>query len=256
MITDPFVAPEPAASSLAATALRRDALRCAGWCALALGLLGFGLDRWAGLSAWMPWKALAAFALATMLLLRWLPSTASTARFGWANRITQARLGLVLLLASGLGESPADLTVFAWCVVVLATCAAVLDAVDGPLARAEGLSSPFGARFDMETDAFLIMVLCALIVQFDKAGLWVLAAGLLRYAFVGAAWVWPWLAQPLPPSLRRKTVCVVQVASLIVCLGPVIPVTVSTLIAAASLLALGASFAVDVAWLARARHRP
>lgn len=221
-----------------------------------LALLGFGLDRWAGLSFWLPWKALAAFALAMVLLLRWLPSKAPTARFGWANRITQARLGLVLLLAACFGESSANPAAFAWAVVLLATCAAVLDAVDGPLARAEGLSSAFGARFDMETDALLIMVLCGLIVQFDKAGPWVLAAGLLRYAFVGAAWVWPWLAQPLPPSLRRKTVCVVQVVSLIVCLGPVIPVAVSTLIAAASLLALSASFATDVAWLARARHRP
>ena len=37
------------------------------------------------------------------------------------------------------------------------------------------------------------------------------ALGLMRYAFVAAGWRWPALARPLPPSLRRKAVCVLQV---------------------------------------------
>ena len=37
--------------------------------------------------------------------------------------------------------------------------ALLLDAVDGGVARRTGTVSGFGARFDMEVDAFLILVL-------------------------------------------------------------------------------------------------
>ena len=39
----------------------------------------------------------------------------------------------------------------------------------------------------METDAAFTLVLCALVLQAGQAGPWVLAAGLMRYAFVAAA---------------------------------------------------------------------
>jgi phosphatidylglycerophosphate synthase len=142
----------------------------------------------------------------------------------------------------------------AWVAIVVATSAALLDALDGPLARSQALASEFGARFDMETDALLVLVLSLLVLRFDKAGSWILAAGLMRYAFVLAAVAWPWMARPLPPSLRRKAVCVAQITSLIVCLGPVIDPAWSRALAAASLAALSASFAADLAWLARRRR--
>jgi hypothetical protein len=78
----------------------------------------------------------------------------------------------------------------------------------------------------------------------------------MRYAFVAAAAVWPWLSAPLLPSRRRQTVCVVQITALIVCLGPVVPPPLAAALAAASLALLGLSFAVDVRWLAQTRHRP
>jgi hypothetical protein len=61
------------------------------------------------------------------------------------------------------------------------------------------------------------------------------------------------LARPLPPSTRRKLVCVAQITALIVCLGPIVAVAWSRAIAAASLLLLSASFAADIVWLARRR---
>jgi len=59
---------------------------------------------------------------------------------------------------------------------------------------------------------------------------------------------------PLGPSLRRKTVCVIQVVSLVVCLAPIVPPGLSLWIAAASLVLLVYSFAVDTAALLRAPH--
>ena len=75
----------------------------------------------------------------------------------------------------------------------------------------------------------------------------------MRYAFVAAARVWPWLAAPLAPSRRRQTVCVVQITTLIVCLGPIVPPALAAALAAASLAALTLSFAVDLRYLARTR---
>src|SRR5262249_50514749 len=124
-----------------------------------------------------------------------------------------------------------------------------LDSVDGWLARRTRMISAFGARFDMEVDAFLILALSVLAWRHGKAGAWILASGLLRYAFVAASWIWPWLNRPLFPSLRRKTICVVQITGLILALLPQIPSPSSAVIAALSLGALSYSFLVDGVWL-------
>ena len=79
-----------------------------------------------------------------------------------------------------------------------------------------------------------------------------LLSGLLRYGFVAAGLALVWLRAPLPPSLRRKTICVIQIVSLIVVLGPVIVTPLSTLIAGAGLCTLAYSFLVDTIWLWRA----
>jgi phosphatidylglycerophosphate synthase len=103
----------------------------------------------------------------------------------------------------------------------------------------------------METDALLVAVLALLAYALGKAGPWVLAAGLLRYLFVGAGYLWPWLSHPLPPSRRRQAVCVVQVLTLTLALAPALPSTWSGPLAAAGLGLLCYSFAVDTLWLAR-----
>lgn len=180
-------------------------------------------------------------------------------RFGGANRVTLLRLALAALLVGLLAEpawarplAAEGRAGLAWGVVLLATLTALLDLVDGALARRSGLASRFGARFDMETDAAFILVLSALVWQAGQAGPWVIAAGLMRYAFVAAAGVWPWLAAPLAPSRRRQTVCVIQITALIVCLGPIVPPAVAAALAAASLALLSLSFATDIRTLARA----
>ena len=48
--------------------------------------------------------------------------------------------------------------------------------------------------------------------------------------------------------------CVVQITTLIVCLGPVVPPGLAQAIAALGLLLLTASFAIDIRHLARQRH--
>ena len=113
------------------------------------------------------------------------------------------------------------------------------------------LVSGFGARFDMETDAVLIMALAILAWRFGKAGAWVLLCGLLRYLFVAAGGLWPWLRGPLAPSARGRAICVVQFVGLSLAVLPVIHTPLSGGIAAAALVALCYSFLIDVMWLRR-----
>lgn len=170
-------------------------------------------------------------------------------RAGYANLVTAGR-GMLVLAVASLAVGPATRAA-AWTAVVVATVAALLDIVDGLIARRTATATAFGARFDMEVDAALIMTLAGLAWWWDKTGAWVLWSGLMRYGFVAASLAWPWLRAPLPPSLRRKTICVVQIVSLIVVLGPVITAPLSTLIAGAGLGALVCSFLVDTLWLRR-----
>jgi phosphatidylglycerophosphate synthase len=174
------------------------------------------------------------------------------ASFGPANLVTLLRavltVGLgMLLFVSATSER-------AWIAGWTAVVIAALDGVDGWLARRTGLGSAFGARFDMETDAALLLVLSLLAWRYDKAGGWVLLIGLMRYLFVSAGWLLPWLTGPLTPTRRGKAIAVVQMVTLAVIL--VLPRPVSMTAAAVALGLLVWSFTVDVRrlWIAQA-HR-
>jgi len=171
------------------------------------------------------------------------------ARFGPANQVTTFRALLVALVTGLIGE-PHDRALVA---IVLAGTATALDGVDGWLARRSRMVSAFGAQFDVEMDALLILVLSILAWREGKAGVWVLASGLTRYVFVAAGRFWPWLRRPLPGSLRGKAICVFQVSGLLVVLLPGITPPASNLVAAVSLAALWYSFAVDIQWLSTRR---
>jgi len=167
--------------------------------------------------------------------------------------MTSVRAVLVAIVAAFIGAAPTPGRAAA--VVALGAVAAALDGLDGWVARRTRSASAFGARFDMEVDAAFILVLSVLAWWFGKAGAWVIASGLMRYAFVAGGTCWPWLRAPLVPSLRRSAVCAVQIITLLVALLPAVPTPWSAVVAAAGLAALSYSFAVDVRWLWTTRGR-
>src|SRR5665213_3357744 len=215
--------------------------------AVMTGVAGAFLTHRLGLGVAYPEKALAVFAAGAALVLWRLPKHHPFGAFGAANQVTVSRGALVALLAALIGErTGAGVPLFA---TAAAVTVAVLDGVDGWLARRQRMASDFGARFDMETDALFILVLAVLAWQFDKTAAWVVLSGVFRYAFVGAGMVVPWLRRPLPHSARRKIIAVVQVVALIVTLAPFVPPAMAARVAAVGLCALTASFAVDILWL-------
>lgn len=221
----------------------------AGLCILAA--LAAALWGSAGLSAAYPLKVLAVYAATATVILAAGPRAFPGPGLGAANRVTLLRAVLAALLA-GLVLEPAGVRAgLAPWVLGLGTVGLVLDGVDGWIARRTRTETAFGARFDMETDAALILVLSLLVWRTGQAPAWVLVVGGMRYAFVAAGWAVPALRAELPASFRRKLICVVQGISLLVAVAPVTPVPLATAVAGVAALLLSGSFATDTAWLLR-----
>lgn len=192
--------------------------------------------------------------LCGVVLLAALPAALPGNRFGRANSVTLGRVALTCVLAGALAVGPIG-TGTAWSLCLLAMLSLSLDGLDGWLARHYREATRFGARFDMEADALFLLVLAALVLDADKAGPWVLASGLWRYAFVALGLLLPRLPRSLPPSRRRKLAFVVQTFLLIACLAPPVEAPLSSLLAALGLAVLTLSFAVDLTWLVRQPRR-
>ena len=186
-------------------------------------------------------------------------------RFGAANLITLGRVVgtcwvIGLTLEAVLGRL-SDVGLLA--MVVIGTCCLVLDGVDGKVARARAECSPFGARFDMETDAALLLALSVAVPVLGIAGWWVLAIGGMRYAYVAAAWIGPQrirraLRIRLPYRYSGKVVAVIQGVTLLVVLALelsgltiAVPALPEVLLAIA-LATLCWSFGRDIGWQLRA----
>lgn len=171
-------------------------------------------------------------------------------RPGPADVVTYCRALLACAVAGIAAEAVLGLEVTT-AVLALAVPALVLDAVDGLVARRTRTASAWGARFDGETDAFLILVLS--VVVGSMLGWWVLAAGLVRYVFAVGGWVLPWLRRPLEPRYWRKVVTATVGIVLTIAVADVLPrwLTVAGVVIALGLLA--ESFGRDVWWLWRHR---
>lgn len=220
-----------------------------------LPLLFVTLATWwpLGLPASYVAQAAVPYLLLAGVILRSRPRAFPGVGFGPANRVTLARATLILPVAALALHADALEASGYWWIVGVSTVALLLDGVDGRIARRTRSVSRFGARFDMELDAVLLLALSLLVWLGGKAGPWVLLIGALRYLFVGAGWIWPSLGRELPPSQRRSAVCAAQGVLLVACLGPVVPGAVATVLAAGGLSLLVCSFAADTFWLLRSR---
>ncbi len=210
---------------------------------LLLTLLGTAIGM--GTAGWLTGLA---FACASWAVLSRALHRSRPPSFGPANRVTLGRTVLVGGATALVADSFQDAPPVPLLVGLTAT-ALILDGVDGRVARRTGTSSPLGARFDMEVDAFLILVL-SVYVALDL-GPWVLLIGAMRYAFVAAARVYPWLTAPLPPSTARKTVAALQGVLLLLAATDLLPRPANAGVAALALGLLTWSFGRDVVWLWR-----
>ncbi|MEU4925286.1 CDP-alcohol phosphatidyltransferase family protein [Streptomyces yokosukanensis] len=215
---------------------------------LLLALLGMAIGM--GPAGWLTGLA---FAFATWAVLARALHRSCLRTFGPANRVTLGRatlVGGVTALVADSFESAPPVTLL----VGLTAVALLLDGVDGKVARRTGTSTALGARFDMEVDAFLILVLSVYVAM--QLGPWVLLIGGMRYAFLAAARLAPWLNAPLPPSFARKTVAAVQGIALLLAGAELLPHLANLAVVTVALGSLLWSFGRDVRWLWRTSRTP
>jgi phosphatidylglycerophosphate synthase len=156
-------------------------------------------------------------------------------RFGAANSVTTLR-ALLLLSLSAPPSKLGTQSVLTIVVVVLA-----LDVLDGWLARRRGDASAFGAHFDMETDALLVLMVTLRLWLSVGFGSWVLFAGLLRYGYVLWLWLWPGTGREAPRSRFGRSAFALLMLGL--CAGLALPGAWGTLGVLLGSLLVGWSFA-------------
>jgi phosphatidylglycerophosphate synthase len=171
-------------------------------------------------------------------------------RIGPADAVTLTRATLACAVAALVAEAFVHRAAVP-ALVTLAVAALVLDGVDGWVARRTRTASPFGARFDGEIDALLILVLSVYVAQ--SLGWWVLSIGAARYLFALAGRLLPWLRRPLPPRYWRKVVAATQGVVLTVAAAGILPRPLTYAALAVALLLLAESFGRDVLWTWRRR---
>jgi phosphatidylglycerophosphate synthase len=166
--------------------------------------------------------------------------------FGAANAVTSARVLLLALLSTAIDAGAAVSCAFT------ALGIFVLDGLDGWLARRKGRVSSFGAHYDMETDACFVLLLSIGLHQLQRAGLWVLLAGALRYLYVLTLFVLRREHAEAPRSrLGRYLFGLIVLAFTAACWPAQ---RISQPLAAAATLLLSYSFARSFYWSLRAEH--
>ncbi|GAA2078033.1 hypothetical protein GCM10009840_11130 [Pseudolysinimonas kribbensis] len=208
-----------------------------------------GTDLAAGLSP-LGWAAGALWLLGSTTLLTIGLVRRRMRRFGPANAVTATRSALVAVVTALTATSFTQPIPTALLVGVTVPALA-LDAVDGWMARRTGTASELGARFDMEVDAFLLLVLSAFVAP--TVGGWALAIGLLRYAFVAAGWALPWMRATLPFRYWRKVVTAVCGIALTLAATGLLPPVTDAVVVGVALALLVESFGRDAGWLIRRR---
>lgn len=218
--------------------------------AIVLAVL-LGLLLLTGLLSWRGWVLGMCAGVAGAVLLGRAVTVAGSRRLGPADVVTLGRL-LLSSAVCALVLDPVPAAASPMAAAVLALVAIVLDGVDGRVARATGTESDLGARFDMETDAFLILVLSVGVAP--VVGSWVLLVGLARYLFVAASWVWPWMGRRLPTRYWRKVVAASTAVVLAVAVADLLPRTSVTVAVAIVAALVAESFGRDGVWLALHRN--
>jgi phosphatidylglycerophosphate synthase len=154
---------------------------------------------------------------------------AESGRLGDPYRATLA-VGVAALVADSFDE-PVSVPIL----VTLSVVALTLDTVDGRVARRRGPRRwcALRRRSRCVPDPRLSVYVAR------SSGVWVLAIGAARYAFLAAGWVLPWMREPLPPRYWRKVAAATQGIVLTIAAADILPpaLTQAALVVALALLA-------------------
>lgn len=212
------------------------------------------LSRWLGEADALRW--LAGTTLSTVfvgwVLWRWTPlhrsPTGETiSRFG-PGAVASLVRGLASAWLVGLVATRASAMALGWAPSAIVLLAAVLDLLDGRLARASGTASEMGRRVDLDLDGFTTLAAYALAVHLGKLPPGFLLIGGLRYEYLFGEWVLRQVGvslRPVPPSTARRIIASLQSGFLVGVLLPISAPPATTLAGGVIAAALLASFGRD-----------
>jgi CDP-diacylglycerol--glycerol-3-phosphate 3-phosphatidyltransferase len=177
--------------------------------------------------AW-PWFAGVAPVWAFLIgVLRWLRrSEGQAGPLRLATSLTLARAWMIAALA-GFVLVPPRAGILAWAPGILYTTAALLDLVDGYVARRLGQESAVGGRLDVITDALGLLIGPLAAIGLGRLPVWYLAVGAAYYLFHFGLWLRrrrgiPVYLERLKPSLHTRMYAGYQMGLVASALFPVL----------------------------------
>jgi CDP-diacylglycerol---glycerol-3-phosphate 3-phosphatidyltransferase len=171
-------------------------------------------------------------------------------QLGWANRLTLLR-GMLIAATAGFLFQPPATALLVWLPALCYGLAAVLDRIDGLVARRSGQTSRLGSELDTVFDALGLVVAPLLAAAYGKVHWTYLLVSAAYYLFVGGCW---WRRRhglplyPLQPNNMRRTLAGFQMGFVALALWPWLPAALTRLAGVAFMLPLLAGFVLD--WLA------
>lgn len=170
-------------------------------------------------------------------------------RFGWANRLTILRGGLIAALGGFLFQ-PQAIGLMSWIPGVLYALAAILDRMDGFVARRSQQTSLLGSDLDTAYDALGLLVAPLLAVGYGKLHWSFLLVSAAYYIFqLGLTWrrARHFPIYPLLPNILRRTLAGFQMGFVAIILLPCFHSSLTIILGIAFMLPMLIGFVVD--WL-------
>ncbi|MDP1931828.1 MAG: CDP-alcohol phosphatidyltransferase family protein [Gammaproteobacteria bacterium] len=219
-------------------------------CATALGVfLGWSaVDQWL-LLALLLWGFVCQQSLRRHDLNRFTLDADAYPDLGLANRLTLLR-GWLIAATGGFLLLPADASWIAWIPAALYSIAAILDRVDGFVARRTARTSVLGNQLDTVFDALGLLVAPLLAVSYGKVHWSYLFVSIAYYCFV---WGLHWRrthelpVYPLAPSKLRRALAGFQMGYVAVVLWPPFDAHITVMAGFGFMVPLLIGFVVD--WL-------
>jgi len=169
---------------------------------------------------------------------------------GLANGVTLARGWLYAWVAGCLLVAPPADTAWLWAPAAAYGGGAVLDSLDGTVARTVGRPTALGERLDLAFDTLGFLVAPLVAVAWGALPVWYLAVSAARYLFKLGTWRRERRGLPvgeLPESTVRRPLAGLQMAVIAFALAPATPKSVVWPVATAAMLPSLVVFARDYA---------
>ena len=176
--------------------------------------------------------------------------------FGYGTALTIGR-GIAIALLAGFIFSPRPPGWLAWTPAILYSTGAILDYLDGYVARITNHATKLGESLDMEFDVIGGLAAVLLAISYGQLPIWYLAVGLAREIFLLGHWILRKRGRPiydLTPSSDRRLIAGLQMGFLSVVLWPVFMPPATTLAAVLFAVPLLISFGRD--WLVTSGRLP